>query len=289
MRRRHTDKMQEPLLPPDQARPQGLQAHEAQEAQPGFLQKCLSYLRYWLGRIISYILKIVRPLKGEHKLPLIQAQQVQDLRNAAGERYDETILEHRDSLKQLWEHAFPTTPFPPDIKSPLWKEMGWQGEDPGTDFRGSGMLGLQNLLYMAENHPSTFQVLLHKTDGTRAEWEYPFACAGTNLTFVLAESLELKPSNRASAPSASQWPYSPAAKGFALLLKRMDGLAAFAEVYCAAFQLLDRQWLESGASYMEFNKVLDTVKHQVLNALAAMPSSIEQFHQFLEISRWSKW
>eukprot|EP00983_Pelagomonas_calceolata_P024145 759333-Pelagomonas_calceolata.AAC.1 len=35
----------------------------------------------------------------------------------------------------------------------------------------------------------------------------------------------------------------------------MDGLAAFAEVYCAAFQLLDRQWLESGASYMEFNKV----------------------------------
>ncbi|KAF5832807.1 ELMO/CED-12 family-domain-containing protein [Dunaliella salina] len=288
MRRRHTAKMQEPLLPPDQAWLQEQQVHEVQ-AQPGLLQRCLTYLRYWLGRITSYILKIVRPLKKEYKVPLIQEQQVQDLRNAASERYDETVAEHRDSLKRLWEHAFPATPFPSDIKSPLWKEMGWQGEDPGTDFRGSGVLGLQNLLYMAENHPDTFRVLLNKSNGPRADWEYPFACAGTNLTFVLAESLELKPGNRASAPAASQWPFSPAAKGFALLLKRMDGLAAFSEVYCAAFRLLDYLWLESKASYMDFNKVLDTVKHQVLNALAAMPSSIEQFHQFLRISSGSKW
>ena len=72
-----------------------------------------------------------------------------------------------------------------------------QGEDPGTDFRGSGLLGLQNLLYMANTHSLSFTALLHKTRGTRSAWEYPFACAGTNLTFVLAELLELKPKNRA--------------------------------------------------------------------------------------------
>lgn len=62
---------------------------------------------------------------------------------------------------------------------------------------GSGILGLQNLLYLANTHPRHFQVLLHKINGTRAAWEYPFACAGTNLTFMLAEALELKPDNRA--------------------------------------------------------------------------------------------
>lgn len=60
-----------------------------------------------------------------------------------------------------------------------------------------------------------------------------------------------------SAPPASQWPRGPAAKGFAHLSQReaMDGTTAFAEVYCLSFQLLDHVWLQSNASYMEFNQV----------------------------------
>jgi len=27
-----------------------------------------------------------------------------------------------------------------------WKDLGFQGEDPKTDFRGMGLLGLENLL-----------------------------------------------------------------------------------------------------------------------------------------------
>jgi len=40
----------------------------------------------------------------------------------------------QDALKQLWKLAYPDRELPP-LKSDLWKEMGWQGSDPATDFR----------------------------------------------------------------------------------------------------------------------------------------------------------
>jgi hypothetical protein len=34
-----------------------------------------------------------------------------------------------------------------------------QGEDPGTDFRGAGLLGLQDLVQLACNQPDVFRRL----------------------------------------------------------------------------------------------------------------------------------
>ena len=41
---------------------------------------------------------------------------------------------------QLWESAFPEHAFPKGIRSAQWKQMGWQGEDPATDFRQATQL-----------------------------------------------------------------------------------------------------------------------------------------------------
>ncbi len=60
-----------------------------------------------------------------------------------------------------------------------------QGEDPGTDFRGGGYLALQCHLYMAAREPELFAALRWKRAGQRSEWEYPFAVAGVNVTFML--------------------------------------------------------------------------------------------------------
>lgn len=40
----------------------------------------------------------------------------------------------QDALKQLWRLAYPNRELP-SLKSELWKDMGWQGPDPSTDFR----------------------------------------------------------------------------------------------------------------------------------------------------------
>jgi ELMO/CED-12 family len=62
---------------------------------------------------------------------------------------------------------------------------GAQGTDPGTDFRGAGLLALECLLFLAQRQPALFDKLRHKREGARSQWEYPFAVAGVNLTFML--------------------------------------------------------------------------------------------------------
>lgn len=38
----------------------------------------------------------------------------------------------------------------------------------------------------------SFQDLLRKQEGDRAMWEYPFAVAGVNITFMLIQMLDLE-------------------------------------------------------------------------------------------------
>lgn len=38
----------------------------------------------------------------------------------------------------------------------------------------------------------SFHSLLHKADGKRSEWEYPFAVAGVNISYMLVQMLDLQ-------------------------------------------------------------------------------------------------
>ena len=43
-----------------------------------------------------------------------------------------------------------------------WQEVGFQGNNPATDFRGMGMLGLQCLVYFSEQHQNKARtIFLH--------------------------------------------------------------------------------------------------------------------------------
>jgi len=154
--------------------------------------------------------------------------------------FDGSRIEHQDALRQLWHLAYPTCEIPP-LKSELWKEMGWQGTDPSTDFRGGGLISLENLIFFAKNYPKSFQMLLNKVQGQRSDWEYPFAVAGINISFMLIQMLDLQ----------SSVPSSKSGIRFLELLGRDEN--AFDHLYCVAFRLLDAQWLVKRASYMEFN------------------------------------
>ncbi|URE36096.1 ELMO/CED-12 family [Musa troglodytarum] len=170
-------------------------------------------------------------------------------------QFDGSRLDHQDALKQLWRLAYPNREVPP-LKSELWKEMGWQGCDPSTDFRGGGYISLENLIFFAKNYPNSFQTLLHKTEGSRADWEYPFAIAGVNISFMLIQMLDLQ----------SVLPSSKAGVRFLELLGEDE--KAFDNLYCIAFRMLDAQWLAKRASYMEFNEVLKSTRNQLERELA---------------------
>ena len=48
-------------------------------------------------------------------------------------------------LFQLWTLLKPEEPLESRI-TPQWTQIGFQGNDPGTDFRGMGTLGLNDLM-----------------------------------------------------------------------------------------------------------------------------------------------
>nr|GFA52841.1 hypothetical protein [Tanacetum cinerariifolium] len=77
---------------------------------------------------------------------------LQRLQNRLEIAYDSSIPRHQEALRALWKASFPEEELH-DLISEQWKEMGWQGKDPSTDFRGGGFISLENLLYFARNFP----------------------------------------------------------------------------------------------------------------------------------------
>jgi len=55
----------------------------------------------------------------------------------------------QEGLKRLWEHAFTGIPWQ-GLQADKWVDMGWQRNDPSSDFRGAGLIALHNHLYMAQ-------------------------------------------------------------------------------------------------------------------------------------------
>ena len=55
----------------------------------------------------------------------------------------------QDALQTLWHAAFPGHPWE-GLQAERWVDMGWQRNDPSSDFRGAGLIALQNHLFMAQ-------------------------------------------------------------------------------------------------------------------------------------------
>ncbi|KAK6099721.1 hypothetical protein MT418_001110 [Batrachochytrium dendrobatidis] len=61
-----------------------------------------------------------------------------------------------------------------------WQQIGFQGQDPATDFRGMGVLALDDLYFLCKNRPKLARKLLI-TSQSDLSW-FPFAVAGINIT-----------------------------------------------------------------------------------------------------------
>ncbi|XP_051146726.1 uncharacterized protein LOC127262165 isoform X3 [Andrographis paniculata] len=225
----------------------------------------------WLGRGLSCVCaqRTDNDARPSFDLTAAQEECLQKLQSRIDISYDSSIPDHQEALRLLWRASFPDQEFC-GLISEQWKEMGWQGKDPSTDFRGGGFISLENLLYFAKNFPKSFHDLLRKKEGDRALWEYPFAVAGVNITFMLIQMLDLEA-------------VKPRTLVGATFLKFLtENESAFDLLYCIAFKLMDHQWLAMHASYMDFNSVMKATSRQLenellqddLTGLEALPSHI---------------
>ena len=81
-------------------------------------------------------------------------------------QYDKENPDHEYNLKQLWLKAFRGVEIENDenqdgttMVSNRWKDIGFQGKNPRTDFRGGGHLSLLALIYFVDNYPAEFEKL----------------------------------------------------------------------------------------------------------------------------------
>ncbi|CAN1231643.1 ELMO domain-containing protein A [Linum perenne] len=152
--------------------------------------------RAWLGGLFNRFSKQSDKYPNDSSPHL--EQRLARLQKRVQTPFDETRPDHQEALQCLWSRAFPDVPLTGMITE-QWKEMGWQGVNPATDFRGCGFIALENLLFFARTYPGSFRRLLFKQCGKRSEWEYPFAVAGINVSYMLIQMLDLqseKPKNR---------------------------------------------------------------------------------------------
>ncbi|KAF1877248.1 hypothetical protein Lal_00012019 [Lupinus albus] len=230
----------------------------------------------WLGKGLSCVCVQKRDSDAStfFDLTLAQEECLEKLQRRIDVPYDSSITEHQtateslqplgssivtgvwkseelqNALRALWNAAFPEEELR-GLISEQWKEMGWQGKDPSTDFRGGGFISLENFLYFSRNFPKSFQDLLLKREGDRSVWEYPFAVAGVNITFMLIQMLDLEAVKPLTLVGAT----------FLKFLEENE--SAFDLLYCITFMLMDHQWLSMRASYMDFNTVMKSTRNQL--------------------------
>lgn len=100
--------------------------------------------------------------------------------------------EHEAKLEECWGYFFPgVLRRGPLYKSEDWKLLGFQGCDPTTDFRGMGMLGLEQLIFLAGNFPAKANKMLTEA-GQNVQTGYPLACVGINISFFVFELLRCR-------------------------------------------------------------------------------------------------
>lgn len=164
--------------------------------------------------------------------------------------YDADNPEHELLLLKLWNLLMPYEPLDSRVTK-QWQEIGFQGDDPKTDFRGMGILGLENLVYFAQEYPgAATHVLSHST---HPRYGYAFAIVGINLTSMALKLLR--------DGTAKTHIYNSS--------KTLPTIRAFHQFYCYLFYEFDGFWIDSKPSnMMEFSTICEKFETSIRASLA---------------------
>lgn len=169
-------------------------------------------------------------------------------------KVDSSIKHHSDLLENFWSQMRPGMRRQSDQD---WGDVGFQGLDPCSDFRGMGLLGLQQLLFLSRKKVA-IEILL---DAAHPRRFYPFACTGINVTAFIVEMLRagrlhrylLRDLEKSAMRMSQQEVWSTSA-----------GCDAVHEVYCEVFELFSTTWqARDPPNVMHFKDIFGDVKSAV--------------------------
>uniref|UniRef100_A0A7S3YN95 ELMO domain-containing protein n=2 Tax=Lotharella globosa TaxID=91324 RepID=A0A7S3YN95_9EUKA len=215
---------------------------------------------------------------------------VKALRAEVDTRFDpEEIKDHERLMADLWV-LFTGDRDSFKLKSKRWTEFGFQCEDAHTDIRGGGKLAVENLKYFLAHYPDSAMGLMRRQNHImqlhwRENW-YPFSVVGVHVTDMVCRVFGVY--RRSFGGDVSKqtswrlrnlrpcdlWPMLVNAEtdpssffGAEKAPSPPKWQRGFAEVYCVAFMLLDRNFVRHNASYFDFRHVIQVTEQELTEAL----------------------
>jgi len=163
------------------------------------------------------------------------------------EKYEEG--KHVNQLLDLWKVLKPDEPLEQRFTR-QWGDIGFQGADPATDFRGMGLLGFENLRYFSTQHNEIArQTLLHSN---HPKYGYSFAIVGINMTELCIRFFK-----------------NGALKShFYNLDKKFPTMTDFHELYCYILIDFDKLWMSEKPNIMQFNEIRKKYEEQLTAELS---------------------
>lgn len=169
---------------------------------------------------------------------------------------------HEVHLRTIHE-AFHGASEPFAAVSENWRTVGFQGNDPITDLRGAGSLGLKQLAYFVTHYPDRSVAVrmrrLNSTSRSRSpEHAYPWGAVGINVTRAVCELFQIL------SPYGAPGGFASAREGYWAVLRDENFVD---ELYCAMFEYVDTQHEARGLGYMDFPMLLEEAKNTVRTEL----------------------
>ncbi|KAF9431856.1 hypothetical protein BGZ76_011616 [Entomortierella beljakovae] len=175
-------------------------------------------------------------------------QLAREINQRANTKYDSTNPAHERNLIHLWELMRPQEKLEGRYTT-QWTDIGFQGKDPATDFRGMGMLGLDDLVYYAKYYPISSKNALECSHDP-ISW-YSYAIVGINITAFAVQTLRTRHLQ------------------YYLFLNGTDR-SIYHELYCYLFHRFNEYWttLEPKPIIMDFERVFADFKIKMERQLA---------------------
>jgi len=174
---------------------------------------------------------------------------VEKMRSTA---YSSSSSHHEESLMQLWTLVRgSTTPGAAPRKGSHWTEIGFQGSDPATDFRGGGYLALINMVYFAATQPKVACAQIQDSQGDGEMCFYLWAVVCINFTCELCALHKRRRLNK--------FFYAISPESVAVISTEKV-IEVFNSLFVEVMVFYHKCWLTERPNVMEFN----TFKEKVL-------------------------
>ena len=172
---------------------------------------------------------------------------------------------HSNLLAEFAELVFKR---PVDLKNDSkWNEVGFQSNCPASDFRGMGLFGLKQLIYLAKHRQRFVQEVI------RDDREYPLAATCLNISNYIINLLKLTKSLMALSNTDPRWdspflillnslpdPFQIEYEDSTRIVKIQDAINEF---FCFVVEYVDYIYTSRGSKYMDFPEIFGEVKAEV--------------------------